>query len=122
MRISTLVVCQASALIGVDPRWGTAGLTLSAGIAGWLEFLLLRRALHGQIGAVASSRSRIAKLWLVAVAAAAVSSGIKRVLPFNAPLLTGPSVLIPFAAVYLAGTQWLGIANMGAVGRLFTRR
>ncbi|MGA2250157.1 murein biosynthesis integral membrane protein MurJ [Terracidiphilus sp.] len=122
LSLGYLCALKLPRLIGVDPRWGTAGLTLSAGIAGWLEFLLLRRALHGQIGAVASSRSRIAKLWLVAVAAAAVSSGIKRVLPFNAPLLTGPSVLIPFAAVYLAGTQWLGIANMGAVGRLFTRR
>jgi len=122
LSLGYLCALQLPRLIGVDPRWGTAGLTLSAGIAGWLEFLLLRGALHRQIGAVPSSRSRIAKLWLVAVAAATVSWGIKRVLPFNAPLLVGPSVLIPFAAVYLGVTQWLGIANLGAVGRLLTRR
>ena len=33
-------------LLGLDQRWGTAGLTASAGIAGWLEFLLLRAAMH----------------------------------------------------------------------------
>src|SRR5580698_7176911 len=114
LSLGYLCALQLPRLIGIDPRWGTAGLTLSAGIAGWLEFLLLRRALHRQIGAVPSSRSRIAKLWLVAVAAATVSWGIKLVLPFHAPLLTGPSVLIPFAALYLAVTQWLGIASMGA--------
>ncbi len=31
--------------LGVDPKWGVAGLTASAGISGWIEFLLLRRSL-----------------------------------------------------------------------------
>ena len=39
-------------LLGIDPRWGVAGLTLSAGMAGWVEFALLRRALQARIGAV----------------------------------------------------------------------
>jgi len=122
LSLGYLFALQLPRLIGIDPRWGAAGLTLSAGIAGWLEFLLLRRALQRQIGVVPLSRSRNAKLWLVAIAAATVSWGIKHVLPFSAPLLVGPSVLIPFVAVYLATTQWLGIASMGAVGRLLTRR
>jgi putative peptidoglycan lipid II flippase len=108
--------------LGLDQRWGTAGLTLSAGIAGWLEFLLLRNALHKQIGKVQSSGSRIAKLWLVALVAATISFGIKRVLPFHAPLLLGPSVLLCYGAIYLGVTQGLGIASLGAVGRLFARR
>jgi len=122
LSLGYLCALKLPPLIGVDLRWGTAGLTLSAGIAGWLEFLLLRNALQRQIGAVPSSRSRNAKLWFVAVAAATVSLGIKRILPFNAPLLVGPAVLIPFAAVYLSVSQWLGIANMGAIGRLLSRR
>jgi putative peptidoglycan lipid II flippase len=108
-------------LLGLDQRWGTAGLTFSAGVAGWLEFLLLRRAMQGRIGAVPSGASRIFKLWLVAVLAAAVGYGIKRVLPFHRPLLVGPCVLIPYAAVYLGVTQLMGIASMGAVRRLFRR-
>ena len=108
--------------LGLAQRWGTAGLTLSAGVAGWLEFLLLRNALHKQIGTVPSAGSRIAKLWLVALVAAAISFGIKRVLPFHAPLLLGPSVLLCYGAIYLSVTQWMGIASLGAVERLFARR
>jgi putative peptidoglycan lipid II flippase len=37
-------------LIGIDPKWGAAGLTASAGLAGWIEFALLRRALNQRIG------------------------------------------------------------------------
>jgi hypothetical protein len=60
-------------LLGLDHRWGTAGLTLSAGIAGWLEFVLLRRALHRQIGVVPFAGRRVARLWLVALIAATVA-------------------------------------------------
>lgn len=109
-------------LLGLDHRWGTAGLTFSAGVAGWLEFVLLRRAMQNRIGAVPSGASRIVRLWLVAVLAAAVGYGIKRVLPFHRPLLVGPCVLIPYAAVYLGVAQWMGIASLGAINRLLRRR
>jgi putative peptidoglycan lipid II flippase len=122
LSLGYLCALRLPPLIGIEPRWGTAGLTLSAGIAGWLEFLLLRRALHKRIGAVPSAKSRIARLWLIAIVAAAAGIGIKKVLPFQAPLLVGPSVLIPYGAIYLAVTQSLGIASMGAIGRLLKRR
>jgi putative peptidoglycan lipid II flippase len=61
------------------------------------------------------------RLWLVAVLAAAVGYGIKRVLPFRGPLLVGPCVLIPYAVVYLGVAQWMGIASMGAINRLLRR-
>jgi putative peptidoglycan lipid II flippase len=108
-------------LLGIDQRWGTAGLTISAGIAGWVEFLLLRRAMHGRIGAVPSAAGRIARLWLVAILCAAVGYGIKRVLPFHQPLAVGPCVLIPYAALYLAVTQWMGIGNAGVLTRILGR-
>ena len=113
-------------MLGLDQRWGTAGLTLSAGIAGWLEFLLLRRAMNGRIGAVPSGASRIAKLWAVALLAAAIGYGIKRVLPIppafpHRALIVGPCVLIPYSLVYLGMTQWMGIASMGAITRMLRR-
>ncbi|MGO4518225.1 murein biosynthesis integral membrane protein MurJ [Terriglobus sp. 2YAB30_2] len=122
LALGYLCALKLPPLIGIDLRWGSAGLTLSAGIAGWLEFLLLRRALHRQIGAVPSSRSRTAKLWLVAIMAAVAGWGLKRVLPFHAPLLVGPTVLGTFGAIYLAVTQWIGVGNMGAVNRIIKRR
>ena len=36
--------------LGIDPRWGAAGLTASAGVAGWIEFALLRASLNRRIG------------------------------------------------------------------------
>ena len=36
--------------LGIPERWGVAGLTASAGVAGWIEMLLLRRTLNARIG------------------------------------------------------------------------
>jgi putative peptidoglycan lipid II flippase len=109
-------------LLHIDQHWGAAGLTLSAGIAGWVEFLLLRRALHGQIGEVPSAGGRIARLWLAAVLAAALGYGIKSVLPFHSSLLIGPSVLLPFGLAYLVLTHALGISMPGTISRILRRR
>ena len=39
-------------MLGIDPRWGVAGLTISAGIASWVEFTLLQRGIRRRIGQV----------------------------------------------------------------------
>ena len=109
-------------LLGINPRWGTAGLTLSAAIAGWLEFHLLRRAMQRRVGEVPGDAARAGKLWAIAVLAGAAGYGIKRALPFHQPLLVGPCVLIPYGALYLAATQLLGIGNAGSLARMFSRR
>jgi putative peptidoglycan lipid II flippase len=109
-------------LLGINQRWGAAGLTLSAGIAGWLEFLLLRHALHKEIGAVPGGRARILRLWAVAIVAALACLGIKIVLPLQNAILVGICVLVPYGALYLGITQLMGIASLGALGRLFNRR
>jgi putative peptidoglycan lipid II flippase len=109
-------------LLGIDQRWGTAGLTLSAGIAGWLEFLLLRRALHRRVGAVPAAGKRIALLSAVAILSAVIGYGLKLLLPFHAALIIGPCVLIPYAVIYLTVTRWMGIASMGAIDRIFKRK
>ncbi len=43
--------------IGIAPRWGTAGLTTSAGISAWVELALLRGALRRRIGATRRDRT-----------------------------------------------------------------
>ena len=37
-------------MIGIEPVWGTVGLTTAASIGGWVELLLLRRSLNQRIG------------------------------------------------------------------------
>ena len=57
--------------LGVDPRWGVAGLTASAGFCGWLELILLRNSLNRRIGRTGLSIPFIAQLWAAAGVAAA---------------------------------------------------
>lgn len=109
-------------LLGINGRWGVAGLTLSAGLAGWVEFMLLRRALHRNIGVVEYSVARVMKLWGAAIFAALAGFALKRVLPFHAPLLVGPAVLVPYGVLYLGLTQLMGISTVGGLMRRFTRR
>ncbi len=58
IRVTTSVALGSSLavfgprLIGIDPKWGVAGITIGAGIAGWVEFLLLRAALTKRLGRV----------------------------------------------------------------------
>src|SRR5262249_39761314 len=51
-------------LLGIDLKWGAAGLTASAGIAGWVEFLMLRRTLNKRIGKTALPSSYVFNLCL----------------------------------------------------------
>ncbi|PYQ48023.1 MAG: murein biosynthesis integral membrane protein MurJ, partial [Acidobacteria bacterium] len=48
---------------------GAIALTATAGIAGWLEFVLLRRSLGRRIGPVPLSRGYLIRLWTSAVVA-----------------------------------------------------
>ena len=109
-------------LLGLERKWGVAGLTLSAGLAGWVEFALLRRALAARIGAVPYSVARLLKLWLAAVIAGVVGLGIRHFSPAHHPVATGAIVLIPYVLVYLGLTQLLGISTVGDVWRALRRR
>ncbi len=92
------------ALIGIDPKWGVAGLTASAGVSGWIEFVLLRRALTRRIGAIPSLAGYTSRLWAAALAGAASGWVIRGALPGLHPILTACVALVPFGGVYLALT------------------
>lgn len=90
--------------VGIEIRWGAAGLTASAGVAGWVEFFLLRRTLARRIGPIALPRLLLPRLWASAAVAAAVAFGIKIVLPPMDPLILGGLTLGPYGLVYLGLT------------------
>lgn len=52
---------------------GAVGLTVSAGIAGWVEFLLLRRAMGNRVGKAELTMSYQLRLWAAAIAAGVVA-------------------------------------------------
>ncbi len=102
-------------LIGINPKWGAAGLTASAGIAGWVEFALLRRSLNRKIGRTGLSSSFIAKLWLSAFGGAVLGWGIKLAIPQLHPIIVAAVVLVPYGVAYFALASVLRVREADAV-------
>jgi putative peptidoglycan lipid II flippase len=98
-------------LLGIEPRWGVAGLTASAGIAGWVEFVLLRRTLNERIGRSGLPGSYVATLWLGAAVGAGVGWGLKILLGHRHPLILATIVLGAYGVTYFAITWAFGIAE-----------
>jgi putative peptidoglycan lipid II flippase len=108
---------QLPGLLGINPLWGVAGLTASAGFAGWVEFLLLRSSMNRRIGRIEFPTSYFVRLWLSAVIAAAVAWGVKLALHPQRPWIAGALILSPYAAVYLGCTALFGVEQAGALVR-----
>jgi putative peptidoglycan lipid II flippase len=109
-------------LLGVDPFWGAAGLTASAGFAAWVEFTLLRRGMNLKIGRIEFPASYFARLWGAAVIAAAVAWGVKLALPPLKPWIAGGLILAPYGAAYLGCTALMGIEQAGGLVRRVLRK
>jgi putative peptidoglycan lipid II flippase len=103
--------------LGVPALWGTAGLTASAGIAGWVEMLLLRRTLNARIGRTGLPSGYLIQLWLGAVSGAAVAFAIKAALPTLHPVLTAACVLGPYGLIFLGAMLALRVPEASAVFR-----
>jgi putative peptidoglycan lipid II flippase len=99
------------AWLGVEPRWGAAGLTASAGAAGWVEFALLRRGLRGRIGRASVSAGFLARLWGAALVAAAGGCGVKWAVGTARPLVVGLLALGAYGVLYVALTLALRVPH-----------
>lgn len=105
--------------LGVAPQWGTAGLTASAGVSGWLEFLLLRHTLNKRLGRTGLPATLSARLWFASAIAAAIAWAVKVSLPFGQPIVVAALVLIPYGLLFLGLTMALGIPEaQGALRRV----
>jgi putative peptidoglycan lipid II flippase len=96
-------------LLGLERRWGVAGIAASSGIVGWVEFALLRRALNRRIGRTGIPARLLASLWLAAGLAAIVGWGGKLGLRVERPLLSGLAVLALYGASYFGLTMALRV-------------
>ncbi len=113
-----------AAILGwLPPEVGAAGLTASAGLAGWLEFALLRRALAERIGRFPLGGPTLVKLWAAALAAAGIAFAARRVIPLHHPVTVGVAVLGLFGGIYLVLTLALGVPEArAALKRVSGRR
>ena len=101
--------------LGIEARWGVAGLTLASGLAGWVEFTLLRGTLNRRIGRTGLSLLAVTKLWSAAIAGAAVAWAVKLVVGPQHPIVAAMVVLGFYGVVYFGVTYGGGIAEAKAV-------
>jgi putative peptidoglycan lipid II flippase len=108
-------------VLGIDSRWGVAGLTISAGISSWIEFTLLRRTLNRRIGATGLSPIYLAKGWGAALVAAGIGRAVLLAVGHHNPILIAVVVLGPYGIAYFAGAAALGMPEVRAILGMFTR-
>jgi putative peptidoglycan lipid II flippase len=91
-----------TAWLGIPRHLGLVGLTISAGMAAWVEFTLLRSALRGRVGKTGLQPSYLIRLWLIAIVAVIPSFAEKIWLRGLPPLISGFLVLSTFGIIYFA--------------------
>jgi len=107
-------------MLGLDRKLGAVGLTASAGLAGWVEFYLLRRELDKRIGRTRLVASRMARLWGAAIVGALIPWVYKLSMDWGAPILSAHDtavrsklmallLLALYGVTYLAMTAAFGI-------------
>jgi putative peptidoglycan lipid II flippase len=97
-------------LLGIEPRWGVAGLTISAGVSSWVEFTLLRRSLNARIGSSGLPIEYLLKAWVVALLAAGSGRGILFLAAGHLQrILLAAVVLGVYGSLYFLGMYLWGI-------------
>jgi len=108
-------------ILGLDSKLGVAGLTVASGLAGWVEFVLLRNSLNKRIGRTGLPFSYSAKLWLGAVLGAGVGWGLKLLVPGWHPIPLAVVVLGGYGTCYFGVTYLLGVAQAQTIIRRILR-
>jgi putative peptidoglycan lipid II flippase len=110
------------AMLGIAQKWGVVGLTVSAGVSGWVEFTLLRRRLNQRVGWTGIDRAYLAKLWMLAIGAAAIAYMLKLEMTGYGPRIRGLAVLPAYTALYFLGAWLLKMPEVEQLIGQVTRR
>ena len=98
-----------SGWLGLPSYLGLVGLTLSSGLAAWVEYALLRSSLNRRIGRTGLQASYVARVAAVAAIAGGIAFAVKCWAHSLPPLLSGSIVLSVFGIMYLSGAILLHI-------------
>jgi len=108
--------------LGIPATMGAPGLTASAGLAAWIEMLLLRATLNRRIGHTGLTGSFTIKLWTAAAAAAAAAWAAKLLMPDAQPILHALVVLGTYGIVYFGVADALGVPEVSFAMAKLRRR
>jgi putative peptidoglycan lipid II flippase len=109
-------------LLGIEQRWGVAGLTVSAGIASWVEFTLLQRGIRSRVGHVGVPGGFLAQVWLAALLAAAAGRGLAYALGPRGHILLAVLVLGIYGVVFFGVALGLKLPEAHSMIGLLGRR
>ena len=109
-------------MLGIAPRWGVAGLTISAGIASWVEFTLLQRGMRRRIGPVGVPMRFLAQVWIAALMAAACARGVLMAMGVRGPIVLAISVLGVYGLVFFGVCVAMKMPEAGTMLGLLRRR
>lgn len=102
-------------VLGFEDRWGAAGLTASAGVAGWVEFVLLRLAINRRIGSTGVPFTYLVRLWSAALVAAGIAWGVRWLLGSFPPIPEAMLLLGVYGVSYLALALAFGVTEVAEV-------
>jgi putative peptidoglycan lipid II flippase len=108
--------------LALQPWVGVAGLTASAGIAGWVEFWLLRRSITRRIGRTGTTRRQLFTLWGAGILAGIVGLAITRLWSGGRSLVGSVLAIAAFSLVYGLVTLALGVPEARALVARVSRR
>jgi putative peptidoglycan lipid II flippase len=109
-------------MFGIEPRWGVAGLTISAGIASWVEFTLLQRGVRRRIGQVGVPIAFLSQVWLAAVIAAAAARGALIAIGHRGPIVLAVIVLSVYGILFFGVSTLLKLPEAQAMLGILRRR
>jgi putative peptidoglycan lipid II flippase len=109
-------------LLGIEPRWGVAGLTISAGIASWVEFTLLQRGIRRHIGQVGVPLAFLTQVWVAALIAAAAARGVLIAIGHRGPILLAVIVLSVYGILFFGVSTLLKLPEAQAMLGILRRR
>lgn len=96
-------------ILGTAKIYGTVGLTAASGIAGWVEFYLLKRRLEKRIGQIPAVHFQN-RIWISALLAGVMAFALKIALTdLQYPILEGGLVIGFFGVVYFIAGALLGV-------------
>lgn len=107
--------------LGIDAKWGAAGITAASGVGAWIELVLLRGALRRRLGIIERVTSLVLRLWACAAAAAALGWALRGIVRDLHPWLMALVVLGAFGVTYLALATALRLGDTGALLKRFRR-
>lgn len=109
-------------LLGIEPRWGVAGLTISAGIASWVEFTLLQRGIRRRIGQVGVPLAFLARVWVAALMGAAAGRGVLIAIGQRGPIVLAVVVLSVYGILFFGVSTLLKLPEAQSMLGMLRRR